>query len=149
MKNIIKSFSYILIVLVFFAMTTTTQAAGLITTIVIQNLLKTPVKLNGNAQLLGVAKPTTPLTINPGTTIYTVTSPYSDIASIHFSYTANITKTCRFDTSFTRTPTYLGSWIPHWTDNATSTGSSYVGCKAKITASNLTSYSYTVQFTIQ
>jgi hypothetical protein len=125
--------------------------AGLVTTVVVKNQLKKPVSLDFPyvKQILGKLSPSIPNNIPSGTsTTFTVTSPYSDIASIHFSYTTG-TQSCRFDTSLTTTPTIVGTSIPKWTKNASSTGSTYVGCDSKITSANSTGYHYTVEFTMK
>jgi hypothetical protein len=121
--------------------------AGVVTQVVVKNQLKQPVSLvpSNMSQILGTGSP--PNKIIPGATqAFTVTSPYSNIASIHFSYTTG-TQGCRFDTSLTTTPTFFGQ-IPNWTKNGSRTGSN-VTCDAKITSVNSTNYSYTVEFTLR
>jgi hypothetical protein len=146
MKHFNKLFSVMIGLIL--STTAAKAQAGVVTQVVVKNQLKQPVSLvpSSVSQILGTGSP--PNKIIPGATqAFTVISPFSNIASIHFSYTTG-TQGCRFSTSLTTTPTFFGSQIPKWTKNGSRTGSN-VTCDAKITSVNPTNYSYTVEFTLR
>ncbi|QSV67397.1 MAG: hypothetical protein HEQ12_10950 [Aphanizomenon flos-aquae DEX188] len=146
MKHFNKLFSVMIGLIL--STTAAKAEAGVVTQVVVKNQLKQPVSLvpSSVSQILGTGSP--PNKIIPGATqAFTVISPFSNIASIHFSYTTG-TQGCRFGTSLTTTPTLFGGQIPKWTKNGSRTGSN-VTCDAKITSVNSTNYSYTVEFTLR
>ena len=117
--------------------------AGVVTTVLIKDGLTTSISVSGTPNILGTVTPSlSPVGTGATNTNYIV-SPYTTIASAHFSY-ASGSKTCRFDTSLT-----VVNGIPSWTKQATSTGGTYANCGATITAVDLSTYNYTVQFTMQ
>jgi hypothetical protein len=135
--------------LTFFSATTAQAQAQTVTTVIVKNQLQKPVSLV-STNILGTATPSIPSSILPKTNaFFTIRNPFTNIASIHFSYSAG-TQQCRFSTSLTTTPTIVGTTIPNWTKQGTSTGSAFVNCDAKITIANPSSpYNYTVEFTLR
>lgn len=120
--------------------------AGTVTTVVVKNgFTSNSITLSGTPNILGTVSPSAlPGSIAATTSATrTVTSPYTNIASIHFTY-ASGSKACKFDTSLT-----VLSGIPKWTKTASSTGSTYATCEAKITAVDMYNYNYTVEFTMR
>ncbi|HLO86644.1 MAG TPA: hypothetical protein VK203_16825 [Nostocaceae cyanobacterium] len=140
--------------LTIFSATATQAQAQTVTNVVIKNQLQSPILLvPSSVNILGTATPGVPLSILANNTninpTFTVRSPFTNIASIHFSYSAG-TRQCRFSTSLTTTPTIFGSLIPSWTKSGTSTGSTFANCEAKITVANPnTPFNYTVEFTMR
>jgi len=105
MKHFNKLFSVMIGLIL--STTAAKAQAGVVTQVVVKNQLKQPVSLvpSSVSQILGTGSP--PNKIIPGATqAFTVISPFSNIASIHFSYTTG-TQGCRFSTSLTTTPTFL------------------------------------------
>ena len=145
MKHFNKLFSVMIGLIL--STTAVKAQAGVVTTVVVKNQLAQPVSLvpSSVTQILGSGSPPSPIP-SGATRTFTVTSPYSNIASIHFSYTTG-TKQCRFSTSLTTRTNLFGS-IPNWTKSGSPTGFN-VNCDAKITSVNSTNYNYTVEFTLR
>ncbi|HYD71066.1 hypothetical protein [Azospirillum sp.] len=116
--------------------------AGMLTTVTVKNNTAYPMTFRSpSGQILGTVSPNPPgvAPINGGTSIFTVNSTYSNIASIHF-YFENGSRGCKFDTSYTTSGGY--------TKAATSSGSTYVSCTATLTSFNSITHDYTITFTL-
>lgn len=120
--------------------------AGTTTTVIVKNGLTSTISLSGTPNVLGTTSPAFSSVVAGLSNTNYVASPYSRIASIHFTY-ASGSKACKFDTSLT-----MSGSVPNWTKTGQSTGSSYATCTAKITAIDLDplgDYDYTVEFTMK
>lgn len=117
--------------------------AGTVTNVVIKDGLTSSISVSGTPNILGTVSPALSTVAAGSSNTNVVTSPYNNIASIHFTY-ASGSKACKFDTSLT-----VLSGVPNWTKSGSSTGSTYATCEAKITAVDLYTYNYTVEFTMR
>lgn len=117
--------------------------AGTITQVIIKDGLTSSISLSGTPNVLGTVSPAFSTVAAGSSNTNVVVSPYNQIASIHFTY-ASGTKACKFDTSLT-----VLNGVPKWTKTGSSTGSTYATCEAKITAVDLYTYDYTVEFTMR
>lgn len=120
------------------------NAGTVVTSVTINNQTTYPMNFRVNSgQILGTVTPSTPANVPAGgSTTFSVSSGFTDIASLHFYYeNTSVSRGCKFDTAYTN-----GGG---WTKSGASSGGTTITCTAAIPNVNPTTHDYSATFTFK